>query len=113
MWPDDLAVFQYAKGILIGVLIGVALGYLFWRLPTVLRTRNTRKLRAIVLDMKRIEAAFIGKPAAPNPRELRINRVPFRMRVMEAWEQFLEETKPRTPQQVAQAAYEKVLAEVT
>ena len=109
--PNDLALFQYSKGIVFGVLIGVALGWLFWRLPATLRTRHTRKLRAIVMDLKRIEAAMVGERGAPNPRELRIHRIPWRLRITEAWEQFLEDTKPRTPHQVAQLAHEKVLAE--
>lgn len=109
MFPDDLGLFQYYKGIGIGVLVGLGFGWLLWRLPSVLRTRHTRKLRKIVLDLHRIEAAFKGN-SGPNPRELRVRRVPLRDRIMEWWQVWIAEWRasatPRTPEQVAQEAYE-------
>ena len=117
MFPDDLGLFQYYKGIGIGVLVGLGFGWLFWRLPTVMRTRRTRKLRKTVLDMRRIEAAFLGRQVTPNPRELRVQRVPLRDRVMEWWQVWLAgwraDLHPRTPRQVAEEAYQRALQGVT
>lgn len=110
MFPDDLGLFQYYKGIGIGTLIGLGFGWLSWRLPTVLRTRRARKLRKIVLDLHRIEDGFKGRQG-PNPRELRVQRVPLRDRIMEWWQVWIAEwrasAKPRTPEQVAQEAHER------
>lgn len=109
---EDLALFQYVKGVGIGFLAGLGFGWLMWRLPVHLRTRHTRKLRQIVLDLKRIEAAFVGVQGAPNHRELRTLRIPWRIKITEAWERWCEETKPRSPEAVARMTYERELAEV-
>lgn len=83
---------------------GIGFGLLFWQIPTVLRTRHTRKLRRIVLDMRRIEAALKGHVTS-NPRELRVLRVPLRDRIMERvqlwWFEFKHVTAPRTPEEIA------------
>lgn len=117
MWPETLELFQYYKGIVIGIIIGLGFAWLCWRLPVHLRTRHTRKLRKIVLDLRRIEAAFTGNRNAPNPRELRVQRVPLRQRMMETWQvrcaAWRADTKPRTPEQAAQEAYERQLMEAT
>lgn len=108
MWPENL--FQVG----VGVNIGLTVGWLLWRLPTYLRTRRTRKLRRMVLDLRRIEDAFRGRKG-PNPRELRVMRVPLRERIMEsrqvrqaAWR---ADTAARTPEQVAEEAYQRDLLE--
>lgn len=116
MFPDDLSLFQYYKGIGIGVVVGLGFGWLFWRLPVRIRTRRTRKHRKTVLDLRRIESALRGIQR-PNPRELRVQRVPLRDRIMEWWQVWVAEWKasalPRTPEQVAQEAYEKEILGVT
>lgn len=116
MSPDDLGLFQYYKGIGIGVLVGLGFGWLFWRLPTVMRTKRARKLRKTVLDLRRIEAALKGIQR-PNPRELRVQRVPLRDRIMEWWQVWIAEWRasatPRTPEQVAQEAHERELIGAT
>jgi hypothetical protein len=102
------------EGILIGVGIGLVSGWLFWRLPIHLRTRHTRKLRKMVLDLRRIESGFLGRRHTPNPRELRVQRVPLRDRMMESWQvhraAWLADTAPRTPEQVAEDAYRNEIA---
>lgn len=114
---EGLELFQYYKGITIGITVGLGFGWLFWRLPIHMRTRHTRKLRKMVLDMRRIEAAFTGKRNAPNPRELRVQRIPFRQRMLEGWQvrraAWRADTEPRTPEQVAREAYERELLEAT
>ena len=105
MW---LELFQFIAG----VGIGVAVGWLLWRLPIRLRTKRTRKLRRMVLDLRRIEDSFRGR-RGPNPRELRVVRVPLRDRIMESWQVWYAgwkaDTAARTPEQVAQEAYERSL----
>lgn len=102
--PDDLALFQYYKGITFGVALGFAVAWLWWRLPIHLRTRRTRQLRAIVLDMKRIQSAYRGQHRE-NTRVLRVARIPIRDRVQEAWvnwkADWQETTRPRSPEEVA------------
>lgn len=109
--PEGLELFQYG----IGGAIGLSFGWLFWRLPIRLRTRHTRKLRRIVMDLHRIEAAFTGRRDAPNQRELRVQRVPVRQRMSESWQVWYSDWKaastPRTPEQVAREAYERELLE--
>lgn len=114
MWPENLELFQYWKGVGIGVAVGLAGGWLLWRLPIHLRTRRTRRLRKMVLDLHRIEDGFRGH-RGPNPRELRVVRVPLRDRIMEsrqvrkaAWR---AATAARTPEQVAEEAYRRGLVE--
>lgn len=113
MFADSLELFQYYKGLVFGALFGISVAWLWWRLPVHLRTRATRKLRMQVLDMKRIEAAFTGKKG-PNPRELRVARVPLRDRMMESWQvwlyQWRADINPRTPRQVAEEAYHRAIA---
>jgi hypothetical protein len=112
---DDLALFQYYKGLGIGILIGIGLAWLTWRLPIHLRTRRTKKLRARIMDIKRIEAAFTANTWVPNTRELRLVQIPRRERISEWWQvqraEWREATKPRTPRQVAEEAYQRALAE--
>ena len=110
MFKDPI-LFQYYKGLLFGIGIGVSLGWLWWRLPVVARTRRVRKLRNIVLDMRRIEAAFTGR-RIENTRELRVHRVPLRDRIAESWAAWVQSTTPRTPEQVAREAQQRILAEV-
>lgn len=116
MFPDDLAVFQYYKGIGFGLLIGLSLGWLMWRMPSWARSRHVRNLRRQVLDMHRIEAAFRGT-RVPNPRELRVLRVPLRDRIMEMVQVWVFEwkhaTAPRTPEQMAYEARQRELAGAT
>ena len=107
-FPADIAVFQYYKGLSFGVLIGIALAWLAWRLPIHMRTRHTRKLRRQVLDMRRIEAGFRGI-RVPNPVALLVNRVSLRERILTSAQQFWQDTAPRTPEQVARTAYEREL----
>lgn len=113
MFPESLELFQYYKGIVMGAAIGLGFGWLLWRLPSLMRTRRTKKLRKQLLDVRRIKAGFLGRRGAPNPRELRVQRVPWRDRIMEEWQVWLVEWKtsstPRTPEQVAREAYEKEL----
>lgn len=116
MFPDDIAVFQYYKGIGFGLIIGLSLGWLMWRMPSWARTRHVRNLRRQVLDMHRIEAAFRRQPS-PNPRELRVRRVPLRDRIMETvqvmWFEWKHATAPRTPEQMAWEARQRELAGAT
>lgn len=115
MFADNLELFQYYKGFGFGAVFGLTVAWLAWRLPVHLRTRMTRKLRKQVLDLKRIEAAFTGKEYAPNPRELRVVRVPLRDRMMEAWQVWLAawraDIDPKTPERVAEEAYRRAVAE--
>lgn len=115
--PDDLALFQYWKGVGIGVLVGFGLAWLRWRLPVHLRTRATRKYRKMVMDLRRIESMFTDWSWTPNARELRLRRVPLRDRIMESWQVWVYEwnaaTAPRTPQQVAEEAYQRALVGIT
>lgn len=107
----DLAMFQYYKGIGIGVVIGVSLGWLVWRLPTVLRTRRTGRLRRIVMDMRRIESPFKGT-RLENTVELLVHgarRPPIRHRVADRARGYWASTTPRTPEQVALEAYQRQL----
>jgi hypothetical protein len=109
----------FGEGVLIGALIGVTLAWLWWRLPVHLRTRRTRKLRKQVLDMRRIEAAFTAKDRKwiPNPRELRVTRIPYRDRIMEGWQvwkaRWDADLDPWTPERAAEEAYRQALVEVT
>lgn len=85
-----------------------------WLRPlTHLRTRRVRKLRQIVLDLKRIRAMYTAPMLTPNPRELRVVRVPLRDRIMESWQVWRAEWRaavtPRTPGQVAELAYRRAL----
>lgn len=106
MWPEMLELLG------IGGSAGLACGWLLWRLPVRMRTRRTRKLRKMVLDLRRIEDAFHGRQG-PNPRELRVVRVPLRDRIMEsrqvrkaAWK---AATAARTPEQVAEETYRRLV----
>jgi hypothetical protein len=114
---EGLELFQYYKGIMIGLTIGLGFGWLIWRLPVYLRTRHVRKLRRIVLDVRRIEAMFLNRRTVPNPRELRVRRIPLRQRMTETWQVYQAEwraaTAPRTPEQVAEEAYQRELMEAT
>lgn len=105
------------QGLGIGVLIGLGFGWLIWRLPVHLRTRHVRKLRKTVLDVRRIKAGFLSRRVIPNQRELRLQRVPWRDRIMEEWQVWYAEWKvsgqPRTPEQAAKEATEKALMGVT
>lgn len=116
MRPDDLALFQYFKGIGIGVLVGFGFAWLLWRLPVHLRTRTTRKYRRMIMDLKRIESMFTDWSWTPNARELRVKRVPLRDRIMEWWQVWIAEwraVQPRTPEQVAEEAYQRALVGTT
>lgn len=81
-----------------------------------LSARRVRKLRPIAEDLRRLRTAYRGI-ATPNPRELRLVRVPWRQRMMEWWQVWLAEWKasamPRTPEQVAMEAYKERLLGVT
>lgn len=78
-----------------------------------LRTRRARKLRKLALDLRRMKSAYQGR-STPNPRELRVQRVPLRDRIMEWWQVWYAEWKvsaqPRTPEQMAMEAYWRRLA---
>lgn len=116
MWPDDLALFQYYKGIGIGVLVGVGFAWLTWRLPVHLRTRMTRKYRKMIMDTRRIQAMYTERNWTPNARELRVVRVPLRDRIVEWWQVWLADwraVQPRTPEQVAEEAYQRALVGMT
>lgn len=114
---EGLELFQYYKGIGIGIIVGVGLAWLKWRLPVHVRTRHTRKLRQQVLDLRRIESAFVNRRWVPNPRELRVVRVPLRDRMVESYQVWRAgwdaDTKPRTPKQIAEEAYQRSLMEAT
>lgn len=81
-----------------------------------LSARHVRKLRRTALDLRRMRTAYRGD-VTPNPRELRLVRLPWRQRMMEWWQVWEAEWKasalPRTPEQVAREAYERELLGVT
>lgn len=107
----DLAMFQYYKGLSFGVVIGIALSWLIWRLPVHLRTRRTRKLRRVVEDMRRIESPFKGHGIA-NTVDIMVHgmrRPPIRARIVDSARDYWLRSTPRTPEQVAQEAYRREL----
>jgi hypothetical protein len=95
----SLNLLQYYQGTLIGFLAGITIGWGLWRYPVL----RARRLRRMAEDIRRIKAGYTGlhRVPVPNLRELMIARVPYRMRIQEAWEQFKQDTTPRTPEEVA------------
>ena len=94
----SLILTQY-QGPLIGLLVGITAGWALWRYPVL----RARRLRRMAEDIRRIRSGYTGlhRVPVPNLRELMIARVPYRMRITEAWEQFKRDTTPRTPEEVA------------
>lgn len=99
----------------VGVLVGLGFGYLWWKLPEHVRRFQTwRQTRAearprIAAEIARIEGAFRLESFTPNSAP-----PPFlRERIIARWEDFWMATTPRSPELVAQRAYEKEVAGLT
>jgi hypothetical protein len=84
---------------MLGFLAGITIGWALWHYPVL----RARRLRRMAQDIRRIKAGYTGLHRAPTPnlRELMIARVPYRIRIQEAWEQFKIDTTPRTAEEVA------------
>jgi hypothetical protein len=91
--------------------LGLVVGYIWWRLPYHLslvqdrlqRWRETLPWNA--REIARIEGAFV--PGAYTP--IQEPRLLVGERIREYFNQWEQETRPRTPKQVAEAAYRKAL----
>jgi hypothetical protein len=96
---DSLRQLHYYQGTLLGFLAGIGIGWTLWRYPVL----RARRLRRMAEDIRRIKAGYKGAHRAqvPNLRELMLTRIPYRMRIQEAWEQFKIDTTPRTAEEVA------------
>jgi hypothetical protein len=99
MLSDSLRQLQYYQGTMVGFLAGITIGWALWHYPVL----RARRLRRMAEDIRRIKAGYKGahRVPVPNLRELMLTRIPYRMRIQEAWEQFKIDTTPRTAEEVA------------
>lgn len=103
--------FLYLNLLGTGLVSGLGLGYLWWKLPEhVKRFQDWRQARAearpkVAAEIARIEGAFRLESFTPN-----VPPPPFlRERIISRWEDFWTATKPRSPEMVAQRVYEEVV----
>lgn len=95
-----------------GAGFGLLTGWIWWRLPDHLRTVQNKiqiwreRLPWNAREIARIEGAFI--PDAYTP--ILAPPPPLRDRILEYWRQWKEETRPRTPEEVALSAYRREIA---
>lgn len=94
----------------VGIMLGLAGGFVRWRIPVLVKIYHVKKLRRIVMDIRRIEGQFYPSKRIPNHfrfglRERIIDHVATR------WRDFKESTAPRSPEWVAKNAYIKDLDE--
>jgi hypothetical protein len=92
-----------------GLLCGLLVGYLWWKLPSHVHLLRDRKARRIRADIDRIQGGFATRlytPLLPPP-------LSFRERVVERFqalrEDWRESPRPRTPEQVAEMAYQEAI----
>lgn len=84
-------------------VLGITCGYLFCWIPMEVREFREYRARKVRAEIDRIQGAYSPykyTPITPPPPS-------WRERILEYWQQFLEETEPKTPELVAHMAYHR------
>lgn len=102
----------YWFGMLYGTLLGLGVGWLYWKFPAHYQEYKAWKQKfleqrpRIRAEIERIEGGFRLERFIPNTPP----RPPLRERILAKVQEFVEDTAPRSPELVAQQAYRDMLA---
>lgn len=102
----------YWFGIVYGTLFGFFLGWLKWKFPAHYQEYRAWKQRIlerrpkIRAEIERIEGGFRLEKFVPNSPP----KVSLRERILIRFQEFWEDTAPRSPELVAQQVYKEILA---
>lgn len=101
----------YLLGLMYGTFMGLSCGYLAWKLPD--HVKHFQTWRQVVRQQRpKISSEIDRILGGLHPERFVPNSLPkpfLRERVLAWWEDLLEETRPRTPEQVAEQTYRDIL----
>jgi hypothetical protein len=110
-----MTLIQWLQSMTIGILVGIGIGYLAWKLPAHVaqfhawrdRRLNYRAKHLRPRDLAyvtRIQAAYRDDVVAPNTGPEMYLGERLLSHLAERWQRFLKETAPRTPLEYARRA---------